>query len=55
MNTSKCALISHFHITHESKWKEYRLNSVPLRTGTCYIRHFCVVFARLLCSTGITN
>ena len=29
--------------------------SVPLRTGTCYIRYFCVVFARLLCSAGIAN
>ena len=29
--------------------------SVPLRTGTCYIRHFGAVFARLLCSAGTTN
>jgi len=30
------------------------VNSVPLRTGTCYVRDI-FVFARLLCSAGITN
>jgi len=31
--------------------------SVPLTTWTCYVhqRNFCVVFASLLCSAGITN
>jgi len=35
--------------------KKRSICSVPLRTGTCYFCHFCVVFARLLCSGEITE
>jgi len=46
--------VEHSYRLQDVTVREFR-GSVPLRTETCYIRHFCVVFARLLCSAGITK